>query len=93
MLAFFVVCQNHVWSLICDTISLSKDNAAAVKLELQLRSKLEFASWTVPLQWGKEEAPEAYCTYAEEADDAANKVSQRKRIGIIHPLKLARSSL
>jgi hypothetical protein len=32
--------------------------------------------------------PEAYCTrvtfrlYAEEADDAANKVSQRKRIGM-----------
>jgi hypothetical protein len=25
---------------------------------------------------------EAYCTYVEEADDAANKVSQRKRIGI-----------
>jgi len=24
-----------------------------------------------------------YCTYVEEADDAANKVSQRKRIGII----------
>ena len=26
--------------------------------------------------------PEAYYTYAEEADDAANKVSQRKRIGM-----------
>jgi hypothetical protein len=26
------------------TISISKDNAAAVKLELQLRSKLEFVS-------------------------------------------------
>jgi hypothetical protein len=26
--------------------------------------------------------PEAYYTYAEEADDDANKVSQRKRIGI-----------
>ena len=25
---------------------------------------------------------EAYCTYAEEADDAANKVSRRKRIGM-----------
>ena len=43
-----------------DTISISKDNEAAVKLELQLRSKLEFVSWTVPLQWGKEEAPQAY---------------------------------
>ena len=26
--------------------------------------------------------PEAYCTYAEEADDAANKVSQRP---VVHP--------
>jgi hypothetical protein len=25
-----------------------------------------------------------YCTYAEEANDAANKVSQRKRSGIIY---------
>jgi len=46
--------------------------------------------------WGKELIPfrfqritrrqggndEAYCTYAEEVDDAANKVSQRKRNGI-----------
>jgi len=26
--------------------------------------------------------PEAYCTYAEETDNTANKVSQRKQIGI-----------
>jgi len=32
---------------------------------------------------GREEAPEAYFTYVEEADDDANKVSQRKRNGII----------
>jgi hypothetical protein len=34
------------------------------------------------LSSGKEEAPEAYFTYVEEADDDANKVSQRKRIGM-----------
>ena len=28
------------------------------------------------------EGDEAYCTYAEEADDDANKVSQRKRKGM-----------
>ena len=31
---------------------------------------------------GKKDAPETYCTYVEEVDDDANKVSQRKRIGI-----------
>jgi len=33
-----------------------------VKLELRLRSKVEFVSSTVPLQWGKEEATQAYFT-------------------------------
>jgi hypothetical protein len=32
------------------------------------------------LSCGKEEVPETYCTYVEEADDDANKVSQRKRL-------------
>jgi hypothetical protein len=31
----------------------------------------------------QEGGDEAYCIYVEEADDAANKVSRRKRIGII----------
>jgi hypothetical protein len=31
-----------------------------------------------------------YCTYAEEADDAANKVSQRKRSGITIGFRLVR---
>jgi len=29
-----------------------------------------------------------YCTYVEEADDDANKVSQRKRIGIKDEMQL-----
>ena len=36
--------------------------------------------------------PEAYCTYAEEADDAANKVSQRKRIGMSLVCRVSRYS-
>ena len=35
------------------------------------------------ISFGKEEAPQAYYKYVEEADDAANKVRQRMRLGII----------
>ena len=59
------------------------DNAAAVKLELQKRSALEFASSTVPHMRDKKSPILAPTTPAIAGAGSANKVSRKKRNGML----------
>jgi hypothetical protein len=63
------------------------------KEQLQPRSKKITSVGLIPsciqsIGLGKEEAPQAYFLYVEEAGDAANKVRQRMRfdVSIIYPV-------